>query len=89
MRNFEKEVSRKDTNDLDLCIERMQRMAYIRFQLSGENIMQFKRNLRVTFADQVASLGGTVGLFTGMSILSFCEILFWLFKLVFGFGSAK
>ncbi len=57
MRNFEKEVSRKDTVDLNLCLERMRRMAYIRFQLSDENIVQIKKELRVTFVDQVANLG--------------------------------
>ena len=57
MRNFEKEVSRKDTDDLNLCLERMRRMAYIRFQLSDENIVQIKKELRVTFVDQVANLG--------------------------------
>ncbi len=33
--------------------------------------------------------GGTVGLFTGMSVLSFCEVAFWMFKLLFNVSSGR
>jgi hypothetical protein len=36
----------------------------------------------VTFVGQLADLGGTLGLFTGMSIFSIVEIAFWLYRVV-------
>ncbi len=30
-----------------------------------------------------------MGLFTGMSVLSFCEVVFWMFKLLFNVSSGK
>ncbi len=88
MRNFETMVLGIDTGSFEICKRALETMAYVKFQLSGENIMHFKRELRVTLADKVASFGGTVGLFTGMSILSFCEIIFWVLRaLLLGLGA--
>ena len=36
---------------------------------------------RITFSEQLAFVGGTMGLFTGMSILSFVEIICFFFKI--------
>ena len=36
---------------------------------------------RITFSEQLAFVGGTMGLFTGMSILSFVEIICFVFKI--------
>ncbi len=84
MRNYEALVSAMKAGTYEVCLRSLERMAYVNFQLGGKNVMRFKKELRVTLADQVANLGGTVGLFTGMSILSFCEIVFWLARLVLG-----
>ena len=48
--------------------------------LSGE-ALKSKREKSVTFTDQLATIGGTLGLFTGMSILSMVEIICFVFNL--------
>ncbi len=57
MRNFETMVSGAQMGNQDLCKKAMESIAFVHFQLSGEIIMQFKKELRVTLADQIANLG--------------------------------
>ena len=47
--------------------------------------MRVVRRRRVTFADMVGNVGGTIGLFTGMSMLSLVEVWYWSCR---GFASA-
>ena len=47
---------------------------------------KISQKLRVTFTDQIGSIGGTLGLFCGFSFLAIIEMLYWtsvgLFKLL-------
>ena len=44
---------------------------------------EIERDVKNSLEDQLGLLGGTLGLFTGFSILSGVEILFYLVKMVF------
>ena len=44
-------------------------------------VIKSTRAQRITFSEQLAFVGGTMGLFTGMSILSFVEIICFFFKI--------
>ncbi len=57
MRNFEALVLGLKVGQAEICARTLSRLALIEFQLTGDNIVQFKRELRVTLADQIASLG--------------------------------
>ncbi len=57
MRSFESLVFKVDTGKPEICARTLKNMVFLEFQLAGENIVQFKRDLRVTFADQIANLG--------------------------------
>ena len=50
----------------------------------GEIQMQYKsrREVRVDFTNRLAMFGGTLGLFTGMSILSMIEVFCLVIKLL-------
>ncbi len=39
---------------------------------------------KATFSDKVSSIGGTLGLFTGFSITSLVEIVFWIARAAVG-----
>ncbi len=45
-------------------------------------ITQVKLEMKVTVFDQISAIGGTLGLFTGVSLISFVEITYWLLRLV-------
>ncbi len=49
-------------------------------QISEPDVLQIKKDKRVTFEDQVSSIGGTLGLFAGASIISLVEAIFWTYK---------
>ena len=46
------------------------------------SVMKTVRDKRFTFNDQLGAIGGTLGLFTGMSLLSIVEVLIFAFVLV-------
>ena len=46
------------------------------------SIIRTLRDKRFTFNDQLGAIGGTLGLFTGMSLLSIVEVLIFAFVLV-------
>ena len=45
---------------------------------------KIKRDAKMSFSDKISWVGGMMGLFTGFSVISGIEILYWLwFKVVF------
>ncbi len=42
--------------------------------------MQIKRHFKASFSDRLGVIGGTLGLFTGISIISMVEAGFWFLK---------
>ena len=46
------------------------------------SVMKTVRDKRFTFNDQLGTIGGTLGLFTGMSVLSMIEVFFFAIVLV-------
>ena len=45
-----------------------------------KEVMKSRREKTVSFSDQIAMIGGTLGLFSGMSILSMVEIICFILK---------
>lgn len=43
-----------------------------------------EKTQKVSFSDRLGIIGGTIGLFTGMSLISIVEALFWISKALFG-----
>ena len=51
-------------------------------RLEGPTFMTLKRSQRVTFVDKLGSIGGTLGLFSGFSLLAIMELIHWIFKII-------
>ena len=47
---------------------------------SCENVLEMERSIRMGPVDFIASLGGLFGLCLGFSIISFMEIIYWVFS---------
>ena len=60
--------------------------AVLDIRLEGPTYMTLKRSLKVTFADKLGSIGGTLGLFSGFSLLAIMELIHWIFKIVNSFS---
>ena len=57
--------------------------AVLKLRLEGPTFMTLKRSLRVTFADKLGSIGGTLGLFSGFSLLAAMELIHWVIKVAY------
>lgn len=57
-------------------------LAFVTIEVSGSTVERTFRDLQFSFTDKVSALGGTIGLFTGMSLLSVIEILFWINRMM-------
>ncbi len=57
-------------------------LALVRVEVASDRYRRHAKTVRVTAMEKVASFGGTLGLFTGMSFISFVEILYWMAKYV-------
>ena len=53
----------------------------ITVELEGWTYTKLKRSLRMTTTDKLGSIGGTLGLFSGFSLLAIIEIIHWVGKI--------
>ena len=61
---------------LDLCEEYVQKyISIVSVEAPTSVVLKSIREERDTFSDKLAVIGGTLGLFSGMSILSMVEII--------------
>ena len=60
-------------------------VAYVTVEALNSEVIESRKEMRVTFTDQLGMVGGTLGLFTGMSILSFFEVGWLLVGLIKAF----
>ena len=73
--------SRKIIDDYykELCKQiRKEELAKVMIKLEGPTFIRYKRSLRVTFIGKLSSIGGTLGLFTGFSLLALLELIHWI-----------
>ena len=67
------------TNDEELARERFQRdIIFLNFFFDTQIITQIKLEMRVSTFDKLSLIGGTMGLFTGISIITLIEIIWWM-----------
>ena len=72
-----------DRNDHELCKDYVKKyVAVINVESNVKTITKTMKKKRIMFNDQIAVIGGTLGLFSGMSILSMVEIICLIFKLL-------
>ena len=53
-------------------------VSIVSVQLAADTYTRNTRSLRATPGDKIGTLGGTLGLFTGMSVISIIEAVYWL-----------
>ena len=78
IKSYEQMVFNKNMSNLEFCKETLKRLAVVRIKLASNTVTAIKRSKRVTITGHISNIGGTLGLFTGMSIMSFIELTFWL-----------
>ncbi|TRY73988.1 hypothetical protein TCAL_05533 [Tigriopus californicus] len=71
----------KEYTEYEECIALWSKeMTLVEFKLDSPTFTRMTKEAKTTFIDKVATIGGTLGLFTGMSIISMFEICYWGMK---------
>ncbi len=65
------------SSHFDICRSELRGVAIVNIYMTSKYVTRIKTSLRVTLVGQLASLGGVMGLFTGMSLLSVFELFMW------------
>ena len=77
----------------EFCLDYVKKyVAIVTVETPTSTVIKSTRVQRITISEQIAVFGGTLGLFTGMSILSFVEIFCFCCKLnakVCAYGEEK
>ena len=74
---------RTSLNNGSLCKEYMRNfVAFVSVEGPSTKIIATNRDRRIFFYDQLGTFGGTMGLFVGMSVISFFEVGFLLIYLI-------
>ncbi len=64
----------------DYCKEQLvDEHAILVVSFQDPNVLQIVKSVKFTFADRLGIAGGTIGLFTGLSLLSIVELVYWFF----------
>ena len=71
----EKEILCQDSLENDV--------AKVTIKLGTSVVTTTVKSRKTSFPEQLATFGGTIGLFTGMSFLSAFEILVWIKRIIF------
>lgn len=56
-------------------------ISLVEIELEGQTFMRMKQSLRVNWADKLGTVGGSLGLFCGFSVLAIFELVQWMFQL--------
>ena len=75
-------VQRADERSMNLCLEYVSKyISILTVETPVDSVIKAKRVQRSTFNDQLAVVGGTLGLFSGISVLSMVEIFCFCLKI--------
>ena len=71
------------------CKEKLKRdLAVVAISAISPHAMQAEQDVSSSFIDRIGILGGTVGLFMGLSIISVIEVGFWIYRVILELGQA-
>ena len=68
-------------DDVGLASKRFREdISVLNFFFDTPIITRITLEMRITIFDQISAVGGTLGLFTGVSLITFAELTFWALK---------
>ena len=71
------------TSDEELAQARLQQdFIFLNFFFDTQIITQITLEMRVSTFDKLSLIGGTMGLFTGISIITLIEMVWWVIKFI-------
>lgn len=81
MKNYVDPVSDEENLTLRTVYDgRMRRLSLVSVNFDASFVTQIVKDQRSSATDKISSIGGTLGFFTGFSVLSICEILYFVYR---------
>lgn len=63
----------------DYCDEALKNdFAIVEFQMEAKTYTTMKQSLKISNLEKVGSVGGSLGFFTGFSVLAIFELVYWI-----------
>ena len=87
--NNEKMISKGLINQTDMINKTLDSVVRLKIYFGSMNYLDYVESPSISFFSLVSNLGGTLGIFLGMSLLSFTEILEVFFKHVLSMNQIK
>ncbi|XP_059093651.1 uncharacterized protein LOC131888743 [Tigriopus californicus] len=79
-----------DLDDSELATKRFREdISVLNFFFDTPIITRITQEMRITVFDQISAVGGTLGLFTGVSLITFAEVFYWLLRFIFASGRQR
>ena len=69
-----------------LGLDQKLNLKYVRIYFGAETFNRVTKDRAIKFVDEISAIGGTMGLFTGFSIMSAVEIVYFGTKLILQIG---
>merc|ERR1712218_79665 len=68
------------SNPEEVCKKKIPYRAEVIFRMATDSISVTVMSKRLSFFDKMSAFGGILGLFTGISIVSMVELVFWIIR---------
>ncbi len=62
-------------------------IAKLTIEIGKPRVMEIVKDIKVTFPDMLGTIGGTIGLFTGLSLISVIEVAYWIYRTIIAYFS--
>ena len=69
--------------------KRLNQIAIVHFNFDSAFVTKVTKDAKVTTADYLSNIGGTLGLCTGFSIISLAEVIYWGLMVVLALGNNR
>lgn len=77
-------------DDTELATKRFEEdISVLNFFFDTPIITRITLEMRITVFDQISAVGGTLGLFTGVSLITFAEVIYWVLRFTFASGRRR
>ncbi len=64
-------------------------VARVTIEVAKPTVLRVEKRKKASFPDQLGTVGGTIGLFTGLSLISVVEMIYWMYLTVVAYLSAN
>ncbi len=71
-----------------MCVAAFEtQLSELTVEIAKPRVLEIVKDIKVTFPDMLGTIGGTIGLFTGLSLVSVIEVIYWVYRALMAYFS--